>query len=232
MEDSKRRKGGPAQSAAIAAGRGSGRHRRDGVRRRPRHRPPQSDVHRAAFDDAALNVSRSGTFDVLDPPDTATMTGTVEDTTGARQRARRPGSSFPAFSGEAAPGIPVDRQLLGGRPASLGTAESDEREIVTTDPEHVPDATRPGRSVAHLRTTRHRPESFKHRCRDRSFNGDPFTRQREPTRSGTSRNGIVQTSWRCGSLHAGSARTGSCSLASTASSAVPAGLAMAQRDRR
>jgi hypothetical protein len=64
-----------------------------------------SQVFNATFDDAALNVSGL-TFDVLDPPNVATMTGTVDDSSGV---VNVPANQFvfPQFSGEALPGIPV-----------------------------------------------------------------------------------------------------------------------------
>jgi hypothetical protein len=64
-----------------------------------------SQVFNATFDDAALNISGL-TFDILDPPNTATMTGTVDDGTGA---VNVPANQFvfPQFSGEAIPGVTV-----------------------------------------------------------------------------------------------------------------------------
>jgi len=61
----------------------------------------------ATFDDGALSVSGL-TFDILDPPQVATMDGTVDDGTGAFDVPASPtGFNFPPFSGEAAPGVPV-----------------------------------------------------------------------------------------------------------------------------
>jgi len=59
----------------------------------------------ATFDDAALNVS-GVTFDILDPPPPATMTGTIDDGTGGFTV---PHSQFvfPPFSGDALPGVTV-----------------------------------------------------------------------------------------------------------------------------
>jgi hypothetical protein len=59
----------------------------------------------ATFDDAGLNVG-GVVFDILDPPNTATMTGTIDDATG---NFNVPANQFvfPSFSGDVVPGVPV-----------------------------------------------------------------------------------------------------------------------------
>jgi hypothetical protein len=77
------------------------------------------------FDDAALNGSGL-TFDVLDPPNTATMDGTIDNVTGQFGVPPSPtGFNFPDFHGEAAPGVPVTLKFTATEPISgtlnLGT---------------------------------------------------------------------------------------------------------------
>jgi hypothetical protein len=64
-----------------------------------------SQTFNATFDDAALKLPNLSSADILEPPNTATMSGTIEDTTGAFTVV--PASfNFPSFTGTAS-GIPV-----------------------------------------------------------------------------------------------------------------------------
>jgi hypothetical protein len=55
------------------------------------------------FDDSALTLPITGTSDVLDPPNTAHLTGTIDDATGAITAGDL---TFPSFTGTAS-GVPV-----------------------------------------------------------------------------------------------------------------------------
>jgi hypothetical protein len=59
----------------------------------------------ATFDDAALNVGV--TFDILEQPDTATMTGTWDNAGSNEVSVPAASFVFPEFSGDAVPGVPV-----------------------------------------------------------------------------------------------------------------------------
>jgi hypothetical protein len=137
----------------------------------------------ATFDDAALNLTL--TFDILDPPPPATMTGTVDDATGDFDVLAND-FDFPPFSGEAAPGVPVTVNFTAVDPISgnlnLGTGAA------TTD----------------LSTYHANVQALGGNCDydvDLSFstapgspfNGDPFTVS--GTDPKTISNGILQTSW-------------------------------------
>jgi hypothetical protein len=71
----------------------------------------------ATYDDAALHLS-VGTFDVLDPPPPATMTGAIADTDQPSGAFTVPPLSFvfPPFSGEALPGVNVTVALTATDP--------------------------------------------------------------------------------------------------------------------
>ena len=75
------------------------------------------DFH-GTFDDAALSGSGL-TFDILDPPNTATMDGTIDSVTGGFDVPPSPiGFNFPDFHGEAAPGVPVTLKFTATEPIS------------------------------------------------------------------------------------------------------------------
>jgi hypothetical protein len=138
----------------------------------------------ATFDDAALNVSGL-TFDILDPPPPATMTGTVTDPGGA---VNVPANQFvfPQFSGDALPGVPVTVDFSAVDPI-IGTLDLATGSMTTTS------------STYHANV-----QAFGGDCNydielsfntgpGGPFNGDPFTVSTGDPRVIT--NGILQTNW-------------------------------------
>ena len=143
-----------------------------------------SQTFTASFDDAALNVSGL-TFDILEPPDTATMTGTVEDTTGA-VNVPNSGFVFPEFSGEAAPGIPVTVNFS-AVDAIVGNLNLTSGVMTTTSTTYHANVQALGGNCDYdidlaFSTAPGSP-----------FNGDPFTVNGATARNIT--NGALQTSW-------------------------------------
>jgi hypothetical protein len=84
----------------------------------------------ATFDDAALSVGGLA-FDILEPPDHATLTGTREDGGSGAFNVPDSGFVFPPFSGDPIPGIHVDAQLTALEPI---TGTLDPSGNVNTDP--------------------------------------------------------------------------------------------------
>jgi hypothetical protein len=151
------------------------------------------DLH-GTFDDAALNGSGL-TFDVLEPPNTATMDGTIDDGTGDFDVPPSPtGFNFPEFSGEAAPGVPVIVNFTATAPISgrLNLVTG----AMTTDPSSYHANLKAfGRDCNYdiNLTFDTNPAS--------PFNGDPFTVSGPDPITITS--GVLETHWPAGSFGTG-----------------------------
>lgn len=143
-----------------------------------------SQTFNATFDDAALNVSGL-TFDILDPPNTATMTGTVNDAGGA---VNVPANQFvvPQFSGDALPGVPVTVNLTAVDPivGTLDLATGGMTTTLSTYHAHV---------VALGGDCNYDVDLAFNTSPGSPFNGDPFTVNGTGPISIT--NGALQTSW-------------------------------------
>ena len=148
------------------------------------------DFH-GAFDDAALSGSGL-TVDVLDPPNTATMDGTINDSTGDFDVLPSPiGFNFPEFRGEAAPGVPVIFNFTATDPIS-GTLNL-VTGALTTDPSsyHANVQAFGGDCDYDINLTFDtNPAS--------PFNGDPFTVSGTDPITITS--GVLETHWPAGSF--------------------------------
>jgi hypothetical protein len=139
----------------------------------------------ATFDDAALSVSGL-TFDILDPPNVATMTGTVDDADGDPVNVPANQFVFPQFSGEALPGIPVTVNFSAVDPI-VGTLNLATGSMTTTLSTYHANVQALGGNCDYdvdltFNTGPGGP-----------FNGDPFTVSGTDPKVIT--NGILQTNW-------------------------------------
>jgi hypothetical protein len=166
----------------------------------------------ATFDDAALNVSGL-TFDILEPPDQATMVGTVDDGTGDFD-VLASDFDFPPFSGEAAPGVPVTVNFSALDPIA-GTLNPDG--TITTD-----ESTYHANVQALGGDCNYDVEMAFSTGPGGPFNGDPFTVSGTDPRVIT--NGILQTSWPANHFPPAG---GSCGTINGLVNGGPGGLAMA-----
>jgi hypothetical protein len=165
----------------------------------------------AAFDDAALNVGV--VFDILDPPNTATLSsadwdkGATNDFTGGTL-------SFPDFTGDALPGVPVTVKFSALDPITGNLNPS--TGVLTTDPSTY----RAVVSLASATCTYDVDMAFT-TASGTPFNGDPFTVV--PGSPDSLTNGVIQTGW--SGLPAANPAVGDCSLINNLV-AGPGGLAM------
>jgi hypothetical protein len=162
----------------------------------------------ATFDDGALNVGL--TFDILDPPNTATLSSTDWDK-GGTNAFTVSNFTFPPFSGEALPGVPVSVTFDDAGPVS-GTLNDGAMTVSGTFSAVV--------SVFSATCTYTNPMTFTTNPAS-PFNGDPFTVVPGPPDSLT--NGVLETHW--ASLPPASPAVGDCSLINGLVSG-PGGIAM------
>jgi len=169
------------------------------------------------FDDAILSLpDPAGNSDILDPPDQATMTGTVN--TGSLS-VLSTDFDFPGFDGSLS-GIPlhVEFSALDNITGTADTAAG----TMTTNPSTFQTVVALGAPI-NSDCTYQSDESFKTGS-GASFNGDPFTPVAgDPI---TFTDGVVQTGW--GASHfALTANTGDCSLVTNIINSGCGGLALA-----
>jgi hypothetical protein len=171
----------------------------------------------ATFDDAVLNLpAPAGNSDILDPPDSATMVGTVDTTTNALA-VPTSGFNFPGFDGSLS-GIPLHVEFS-ALDAITGTADASGN--VTTNPSTYETVVALGDPI-NSDCTYNSDESFKTGS-GAAFNGDAFTVTGVDPKVYDS--GIVQTSW--GASHfALTASTGDCSLVTNIINSNCGGLAL------
>jgi hypothetical protein len=138
----------------------------------------------ATYDDAALNVSGL-TFDILEPPNTATMTGTIDNGTGAFT-VPAAGFVFPQFSGEALPGVPVTVNFSAVDPIA-GTLNLGTGALTTTLSTYHANVQALGGNCDYDIDLAYSTAAGS------PFNGDPFTvAGTDPI---TISSGIIQTGW-------------------------------------
>jgi hypothetical protein len=169
------------------------------------------------FQDAILSLpAPAGNSDILDPPDTATMNGTVDGTTLAVPHA---GFVFPGFDGTLS-GIPLHVDF-GAIDDINGTADTTTG-AVTTAPSTYQTVVALGAPI-NSNCTYQSDESFTTGS-GASFNGDLFT----VTGGGpfTATSGIIETSWGSGHFSL-TANTGDCSLVTNIINSGCGGLAIA-----
>jgi hypothetical protein len=164
------------------------------------------------FDDAALSVGGLAPFDILDPPDTATMTGTVDGAGAVNVPANQ--FVFPEFSGDALPGVPVTVNFSAVDPI-VGTLNLATGVMTTTT------STYHANVVALGGDCDYDIEQAFSTAAGSPFNGDPFTVNGTDPVSIT--NGVLQTSWPMN--HFGSGGAG-CATIDGLVNSQPGGLAM------
>jgi len=151
----------------------------------------------ATFDDGALNVGGLA-FDILDPPNTATLSSSDWDK-GGTNTFTVSNFTFPPFSGEALPGVPVSVTFDDAGPIS-GTLNSTGAMTASGNFSAVV-------SVFGATCTYTNPMTFTTNPAS-PFNGDPFTVVPGPPDSLT--NGVLETHW--ASLPPANPADGDCSL--------------------
>jgi Ca2+-binding RTX toxin-like protein len=169
----------------------------------------------ATFDDAALGLPVLGNSDILDPPNTATMTGTVDDTTGALSV---PSGNFvfPSFSGTAS-GIPVTVSFAATQNIT-GTVDQATGAIHTNASTYQSNVGALGATCTYNLTQAFSTDPGS------PFNGDPFTLDKT-TVPGTESisNGVLQTSWPALPASGG---PGACATIDSIVTSGPGGLAL------
>jgi hypothetical protein len=170
------------------------------------------------LDDAILSLpAPAGNSDILDPPDVATIDGSVDDTTHALN-VLNTDFVFPGFDGSLS-GIPLHVEF-GALDNITGTLDTSGN--MTTNPSTYQTVVALGTPL-NASCTYQSEESFK-TSSGTPFNGDPFTET--GTSPITLSDGIIQTQWGAGHFSL-TANTGDCSLVTNIINSGCGGLAIA-----
>jgi hypothetical protein len=138
----------------------------------------------ATFDDGGLDVGGL-TFDILDPPNTATMAGDIDPATGDFT-VPTDGFTFPTFSGDALPGVPLSVDFSAVDPITGNLNQG--TGALTTDPSGYEAVVTGLGGVCTYAIN----EAFS-TAGGSPFSGDPFSVVTgDPT---SISNGVMQTSW-------------------------------------